>query len=465
MARRSIAVVGLALLGPTPAFAHSAARAFVLLLPTGHVILAGASAVFASFVALMILPERLFAHRSAASASVAPRQSFALDAIRVMSAGALAALIWVGFRGPADPLDNLLPLSVWTLWWAVIVLVHPLLGNLWVALNPVLGLYKMLNAMAGGRMDRFARNFGRGWSYWPALLLFAAFAWFELVDPAPEDPRRLALAVSIYALATLLGLVLTGPAAWLCRGDPFAIFLSQLGAAAPIDLIRGGRVRPLGAGLAALPALPLVGALFVLLTLSSISFDALANTFLWLSLIGVNPLDYPGRSALIGRETAGLAASFAALAIVYLAAVGAGWLWARRPGKLATQVGRFVFSLIPISIAFHFAHYLSDTLVKLQYLALAANDPLDDGANLLGLAGLHVTASFQNSATGAFGLFAAQTSAVILGHIVGVFVAHTIALDQRLPPARALLLEAPLAAFMVLYTAFGLWLLATPTIS
>ena len=464
MGRRSIAVLGLALIGATPAFAHSAARGFVLLLPTGHVIFAGASAVLASFLALMILPGRLFARRATASTSFAPPKDCTLDAIRVISGGTLAALVWLGYWGPADPLANLLPLSVWTLWWAVLVLLHPVLGDLWFALNPLLGLYKALNAIAGGRMQRLARDLG-GWSYWPALLLFAAFAWFELVDPAPEDPRNLALAVSTYALMTLSALVLFGPAAWLARGDPFAIFLSQLGAAAPVDLVRGGALGGPGAGLVALPALPFVGALFVLLTLSSISFDALANTFLWLSLIGVNPLDYPGRSALIGAETAGLAGSFAALALIYLAAVAAGWLWAGSPGTLQTQVGRFVFSLIPISIAFHFAHYVGDTLVKLQYLALAANDPLGDGANLLGLAGFRVTASFQNSASGAWSLFAAQTCAVVLGHIVGVFVLHGIALDQRLPELAALRLEAPLAAFMVLYTAFGLWLLSTPAIS
>ena len=465
MRRAVIGVLGFGFLGPTPASAHSAARGLVLLLPTGYVIFAGTAAVLVSFLAIAILPERLFVLRANAPAKMSPAGNVALAAVQILSGAALVALIWVGYLGPADPFRNLLLLAVWTLWWAFIVVLHPILGNLWIALNPVLGLFKAASMISGRTIQSLACDFGEGWNYWPALLLFATFAWFELVYPAPEDPRQLALAVSIYASVTTLALVLTGPAAWLGRGDPFAIFLSQLGAAAPLDVLRKDGLRLPGAGLVTLPALPFAGSLFVLMTLSSISFDALANTFLWLWVIDVNPLDYPGRSALVGIGTAGLAGAFAVLAVAYLAVLAAGWLWAGRPGTLQAQVGRFVLSLIPISIAFHFAHYLSDTLLKLQYLALAANDPFDDGANLLGLAGFRVTASFQNTASGVWTLFAMETGAVVFGHIVGVFVAHSISVNQGLGTGKALRLEAPFAAFMVVYTAFGLWLLSTPAIS
>ena len=60
-------------------------------------------------------------------------------------------------------------------------------------------------------------------------------------------------------------------------------------------------------------------------------------------------------------------------------------------------------------------------------------------------------------------LFTAQTAAIVIGHVIGVAVAHAMALQLGLPRGRALRLEAPLALFMVIYTAFGLWLLATPT--
>ena len=245
-------------------------------------------------------------------------------------------------------------------------------------------------------------------------------------------------------------------------GDPFAIFFSQLGAAAPVS--RSGLRLP-GAGLLQLAPLPVAGMLFVLLTLSSISFDGFANTFFWLSIIGVNPLDYPGRTALISANTLGLACSFAALTLVYVATMLAGWRWAGRPGKLIPLLGRFVLSLVPISIAYHLAHYLGDTLLNLQYLAFALNDPFETGGNFLGLENMHVTASFQHTASGALTLFSIQTAAIIIGHIVAVAVSHAMSQQTCVTRSGALKLELPLAIFMVIYTAFGLWLLAAPAVS
>jgi hypothetical protein len=169
---------------------------------------------------------------------------------------------------------KVLPLGVWTLWWVVIVLLHPLFGNLWGVLDPFIGIHALLT---GGAKPRLA--YPASLSYWLAVLIFLAFAWFQLVYPAPEDVRVLALAVALYLSFTLLAVVLFGPI-WLRRGDPFAVFLYQLGSAAPVSS-QGFRLP--GAGLLALPPLPLSGTLFVLLTLSSISFDGFANTFFWLS--------------------------------------------------------------------------------------------------------------------------------------------------------------------------------------
>ena len=80
-----------------------------------------------------------------------------------------------------------------------------------------------------------------------------------------------------------------------------------------------------GAGLLALPPLPLSGVLFVLLTLSSITFDGFANTFFWLSRVGINPLDYPGPHGADGREYAGAcSAPSSLLAAVFFGAVVRG---------------------------------------------------------------------------------------------------------------------------------------------
>jgi hypothetical protein len=437
----------------SPAFAHSAARGFVLLLPTTHVIVAGAVAVLVSFAIVSMVKEEVF--RRAATVGIAlgrlPK-SLGL-ATSCASFVVLCLLLWIGFEGPHDPLENMLVLTVWTVWWVVIVLLHPLLGNVWAALNPFSW------AAPFGKHCRFPTKL----AYVPAVLIFAAFAWFQLVYPAPEDPPRLAMVTGIYATLTLAACIVFGADQWLRKADPFGIFLHQLGAAAPVGQGESGfYLRVPGQGLLKLQPLPTAGMLFVLLTLSSISFDGFSHTFWWLSSIGVNPLEYPGRTALVGANTLGLFGAFLLLVVVYVGAVWLGWVWAGRHGEIKLLMGRLVFSLIPISIAYHFAHYLSDALLNLQYVLLALNDPFEAGAHLLGIEHFHVTASFQNTASGALTLFSAQAAAIVLGHVVGVAVAHAMALDLNLPRRAVLKLEAPLALFMVFYTGFGLWLLATP---
>jgi hypothetical protein len=217
-----------------------------------------------------------------------------------------------------------------------------------------------------------------------------------------------------------------------------------------------------GAGLIARQPLPLSGALFVLLTLSSVSFDGLSKTFWWLGLGDINPLEFPGRSAVVGRNSAGLAVSFLALAAVTWAAVALGSRLAGQGRGTALPLGALVLSLVPISLAFHVAHYLTALLVDGQYALLAAADPFGSGADLLGLAHLHVTTSFLNTYSGVRAIWNLQTAAIVLGHIVAVLLAHAIALRHVGDGRQASLSQAPVAVLMVLYTLFGLWLLSTP---
>ncbi len=355
---RLAAAALLLMISTSPVFAHSAARGFVLLLPAGYVIAGGALAVLASFALVALLDRKSLGQRP----ELRHPASMASGFLSLASAALLLFLIFIGFTGPHDPTENLLPLTIWTLWWVILVLLHPLFGNLWPALNPFIGVYMLLNRLTGGRLERPLLYLPEGTWYYPALVLFAAFAWFQLVDASPHDPPRLARAVTIYVAFTMCAVLAFGPAVWLARGDPFAIFLSQLGAAAPFGR---RRLALPGAGLLSLVPLPLAGMFFVLLTLSSISFDGFANTFLWQSMIGINPLDFPGRTAVMTANTLGLAGAFVILTAVFVATVTGGWLWASRPGQLKTPLGRLVLSLVPISIVYHFAHYLSDTPLDL----------------------------------------------------------------------------------------------------
>jgi hypothetical protein len=203
--------------------------------------------------------------------------------------------------------------------------------------------------------------------------------------------------------------------------------------------------------------------LFVLLTLATVSFDGLSRTFWWLGLGGINPLEFPGRTAVIGLNTFGLMLTWVALGSVYALAVLAG---ARLSGarRSAGELFKFfVLSILPISVVYHAAHYLPAFLVNVQYALYAFNDPFAQGWRLLGLGEPQVTVSFLTDYYAVATLWAVEAALIVLGHILAVWVAHSIALGRFGSRTAAVRSQLPLAALMVGYTTFGLWLLSTPT--
>ena len=126
-------------------------------------------------------------------------------------------------------------------------------------------------------------------------------------------------------------------------------------------------------------------AAFVLLVLSSVSFDGLSRTFAWLGLLGANPLLYPGRTALMVPNTLGFLGLFVGLGLGYVAAVRLMALLAgARACPLARLVALFALPLVPIACGYHFAHYLPVFLVDVQHAIRAASDPFARGWDLLG---------------------------------------------------------------------------------
>ena len=111
--------------------------------------------------------------------------------------------IAAGLSGSRDPLSNPLPLVIWTLLWVGLTMLQGLLGDLWSWINPWYGPWRSSVALFG-REDEAQETSPAAWlGNWPAVILFFAFAWFELIDPAPDDPARLAVAVGLYWLADL----------------------------------------------------------------------------------------------------------------------------------------------------------------------------------------------------------------------------------------------------------------------
>ena len=450
------------------AHAHGTERGFVLLLPTEYYLAGGALAVAASFLLLAFVPAGAMERLATARFRLGTIPAISTVPTSLASFAMLGLLLLAGFFGSRDPLRNPLPLTIWTAWWVAFALLHPLVGNLSACFNPWTGPYRLADRLSGGRIGRAALPYPERLGYWPAILFFFGFAWFELVYPAPDNPEKLAIAVGLYWLIAFAGMLLFGENAWLARAEPFSIFFGLLAKLSPLAIeATSDRRREIGfvwpgARFLASEALPLSGVLFVLLTLSSVSFDGLSRTFWWLALGDINPLEFPGRTAVVARNSWGLLMAFAVLAAGYWAAVRLGWILAGMKSALPPALGTLVYSIIPISVAFHFAHYLTALLVDGQYALIAASDPFAIGSDLLGFRHAHPTMSFLNTYSGVRTIWNLQTAAIVIGHIAAIALAHALALRHFSDGRRAVLSQIPLAFAMVLYTLFGLSLLSTP---
>lgn len=455
-----------AVLLPTSAFAHGAEGGIVLLLPTGYYLAGAALAVAASFVLLAILPARLVdrAADMRLGLGTVPDAPHALTSF--IGFIFLAFLVSAGFLGSRDPVANPLPTVIWTIWWVCFTVLQAVTGPLWPHLNPWTGILRLLGHHKRDPLATLPAGIG----YLIAILQFAAFAWFELIDLAPADPDRLAKAVGLYFLFNLLGAMTFGEKDWMARAEPFSIFFGLLGRLSPIarDDAGAGRTRlslvwP-GRELIAHKALPLSAVLFLLLTLSTVSFDGLSRTFLWLGAIGVNPLEFPGRSAVVWSGTLGMIGTFITLSVAFVLCVALGSAMAGNRSAWREAAGRLIYSIVPIALAFQAAHYLTNVLVDGQNAAIAISDPFALGWNLFGTAERHTTTSFLNTLDGVTLIFNTETVIIALGHVIGIAMAHMIALRLCDSPRKAVISQIPLAALMVFYTGFGLWLLSTPRI-
>lgn len=456
-----------ATLGFDAAFAHASDRGYVMLLPTGYYLLGGAVAVSLSFLVLFFIDPRSLDGLAQSRATIARMPRGGVLVSSSASFLVLAGLVAAGVWGSRDPLSNPLPLMVWTVLWVAIVLAQGLFGDLWRWINPWYGPWRLL-VLAAGRGETGWLAYPEALGRWPAFVGLACFAWFELVYPAPDDPARLAAIVAVYWTGTFVLMVLFGFDRWSRDGEFLTVFMRMIsrigilaseGRPGPAKL----RLNLPGARLAEQPSLPVAGTAFLLLALASVSFDGLMRTFSWLGMIGINPLEFPGRSAVMTANTLGLTATFCVLGAGFFLAVALGERLAGRKGSAVEAAGALVWSIMPIALAYHFSHYLTSLAVNGQYALAAISDPFSNGWNLFGTAGYHVSAGTVLGAESAWIIWNLQATAIIAGHVLAVVGAHVIAWRRHGSARLATISQMLLAVLMVAYTVFGLWLLSTPT--
>ncbi|SDG00463.1 hypothetical protein SAMN04488117_11024 [Celeribacter baekdonensis] len=445
---------------PVAAMAHEAAGGFILLMPTEIYIFGAGLAVLASFLILAIVPaarfHRLFALEGRAI-STAPRR-IPTAPLSLLSLGFTLFLLYAALAGSDDPLTNPITLGVWTLGWIVLSVATVVFGTLWPWLNPWTGLLQVL-----GLGKRPILTLPKQIGFGVALVQMFYLVWIDLISLYATDPEALFVHVLWFLVLNGFGMILFGTAEWTRRAEPLHVLFALLAILSPF-CTQGGKLRLVFPGARVLRDAPLSlsASAFVIFMLASGTFDGVSSTFKWLQLLGVNPLDFHGRSSVMWPNSLGLVGAFVLVALVFCSAIWLGGCIAQSTVSFAELAGRCVYTLVPIYVAYMLSHFATRLIMDAQYLWIVLSDPLHKGWDIFGTAHGHPSQSMFNTESGIHLIWAFQTGVITLGHIVAVFMAHAVALDTHRRPRDAVLGQVPLALLMVGYTSLGLWLLAAP---
>jgi hypothetical protein len=490
------------------AFAHGFGQRYDLPVPLWLYLLGAGAAVLLSFVVIGIFV------RGTPGLSGYPRFNLLstpvgrilshpvlLFGCKLLSVGFFVLVILTGLLGWQNPTRNLAPPLVWVIWWVGLAYVSALLGNFWALINP----WKILFTWAETLYRRFDAE-GElsldlpypGWlGFCPGFVLFFAFAWVELVHGGGEWPATLALITIYYSAITWLGMFLFGKYRWLKFGEAFSIVFGLLARLAPTEVRvkneevcarcsfdcrdwegecincyecferaeddeREWNLRPFAVGLLRNEAISPSLTAFVILMLSTVTFDGFTATPLWANvestLYDLLAFLDTDRLKLIG--TAGLAlfpALFLGIYLFFCHLMAVSSNAGLRVGEMARL---FVFSLIPIALAYHLAHYFSYLLIQGQLIIPILSDPFGWDWNLFGTRDYRVNIGIVDAS---FVWFMAVAS-IVLGHIIAVYLSHVIALKNLKEPKTALRSQYPMLALMVGYTVISLWIIAQPIV-
>jgi hypothetical protein len=386
-------------------------------------------------------------------------------ALGALSVG-LLGLVWAaGAFGSELPNENLAPTFVYVVFWLGTAALVVLLGNVWAVLDPWRAVADAV-AWAAGRagMDEDPPFSYPAWlGRWPATLLLFSFVTLELVYVEPANPRALAVAIALYSAITWAGMAAFGRRAWRENGDGFAVYFGLLSRLAVFGAReREGRRqivvrRPLS-GLTRIEGRPGTVA-FVAVMLGSVAFDGFSRSTWWQDrLFNLRaPLveSDPGFADLLGMgfNLVGLLAAVLFVALAYLLAVAGAQAVA---GRAVSFEGVFLGSLIPIAFVYAVSHYFTLLLYQGQYAIKLLADPLGRGWALLGLADFQPKVGFLDPNT----VWYIQVAVLVIGHVVGLVVAHDRALALVPSAATAARTQYAMLALMVLYTVGGMWLLS-----
>ena len=506
-----VALIGVTIFVPTVS-AHGFGERYDLPVPLNYFIIGASATVALSFVVIG------WFIRQGGNTSEYPRLNLWKSVyFRVLGrcfsifAGMFSVLLLIltvisGIYGTEDALNNFSPTFVWIIWWVGIGYFVAFIGNFWAISNPWQVVFTWIEVVFSLNSSPRLR-WPRWLDAWPALIGFFLFAWVENVYSGGSKPYSLAWIIVGYSAITWMGMFLFGKYTWLKRGDPFAVLFALFARFSPTEVrvvtsssmrnvcdicisgcstsvnlnsdvqgcvdcyecwemadddVKEFSIRPWAVGLSRGERVSTAVVAFHITALASVTFDGFSETPAWVAVQTllwplVDPI--PG-SAFQTIESLGILLVPLLFAAVYILLCGRVSHLSGGDMPQGEVVRSFVFSLVPIALAYNLSHYLSFILITGQQIIPLASDPLGTGLNLFGTAEYIPNIGIIDAR---FAWIASVVSLVV-GHIISVYIAHIIALRRTRNHVQAVKSQYPMLVLMVFYTAISLWIIAQPLV-
>ena len=355
----------------------------------------------------------------------------------------LTAWVLLSLVAGQDDANNPVAYVVFVWLWVGMPFLSLLVGAIWPTLNPMRWLHRGVTVLA--RISPEATLTDARPGYWPAALGLLAFTWLELVAPDRTTLPVLRIAVAFFVLVSLIGSLVLG-AAWFREGDPFEVLSRLYGRLSPLGRRPDGRLvlrSPMHGPALLEPRRGLLATLAVML--GGTAYDSLTADLTYAGWVQSTSAPVLYRSlTLVG---------------VVLLVGGALWVAAALSALLSGvpvrgTAAELAPSLLPIAAGYLVAHYWSLLMFQGPRTLALLSDPLGTGGNWLGTAGVTPWGALIQPTLVAV----VQAGAIVLGHVLGVVVAHERAV-RILPRRSAVVGQVPVMVLMVAYTVGGLSLL------
>ncbi|MBI3375295.1 MAG: hypothetical protein HY017_26550 [Betaproteobacteria bacterium] len=461
-------------LAPGLALAHGLDERYDLPAPLYYFAAGAAAAVTLSFVVVAAIAWQTPADEPAPpprsrTISLGPLLPAMTWILRPLSLLVFAITVAAALWGTGNPMMNLAPTLVWVFWWMGGSLLVACIGNFWPVLDPWRTIYQIIDTLARFLGRKQGASLGLPWpralDAWPAVMLLLTWSACEVVFPLAAVPYRIGVAAIVWTVATLAGMACFGRETWQRHGDVFAVYFETLGRFAPLASCEDRRrllLRPFGSALIETEARSMAMTGFVIAMLAGVLFDGLLAGEGWSTLEPSLRSRFPQLMDANGylAGSLGLIFIWAAFVLGFLFACTITGAVLGKTAAAFSIAKAFAPTLVPIAIAYSIAHNFSSLLIQGQNLIPLLSDPLGAGWDLFGTTGFRPNQSIVDARF----TWCVAIGAIVMGHVLAVWLGHRVALQLCQDPRRAVIASMPMTILMVAYTAISLLIIAAPMV-